>query len=103
MNSENEESRTIPDATISSGSSPTVESSQVTTTSATAEASDFTEAPLVGLCPKPMHEMSEQELREFVTFVRQNRQSVQTFKANVNAATTKRKIPQVREGFEELL
>ena len=103
MNSENKESRTTPDASISSGSSPTVESSQATITTATVEESDFTEAPLVGICPKPMHEMSDSELREFVTFVRQNRQSVQTFRASVNAATTKRKVPRVLEGFEELL
>lgn len=46
----------------------------------------FLEAPLVGLCPKPLNTMTEDELRTFVQKQRSLRESRQTFKAAVVAA-----------------
>jgi hypothetical protein len=44
---------------------------------------NFLEAPLVGLCKKPLNELSEAELRNFVQDQRALRESRQTFKARV--------------------
>ena len=47
---------------------------------------DFLTAPLVGLCPKPVDQMTDEELRLHVMQVQQYRQSFQTFKAEVEQA-----------------
>ena len=39
--------------------------------------------PLVGLCRKPMHLMSDEEKRLHVVYIQQLRQSFQTFKSEV--------------------
>lgn len=68
----------------------------------------FLEEPLIGLCPKPLNEMSEQELREFVQKQRTLRDSRQSFKAAVQAAEesgkpliNKKPVANIFAGFEE--
>lgn len=104
MNSENDQSPTSPKQQDLNTSLATVESSLLT------NMSDFSTQPLttlVGQCPKPMEQMTEAELREFVQQVQNNRASSQTFRASVVAKAEQvlekvRKVETV-EGFEELL
>jgi hypothetical protein len=84
----NETSSTSPIANDSKTSSQTAGSSpaQSTPNGSTSEVEDFLTAPLEGLCPRPMHLMTESELREYVLKVRNHRQSYQSYKAAVEAS-----------------
>lgn len=59
--------------------------------------SSVSDSPLVDLITmqglKPMHEMSDQELTEFVQRLRQNRQSHQTFLATIRAESETNRQP----------
>lgn len=62
--------------------------------------------PVVGLCPKPVEEMDENELREFLRYVQTNRQSAVTFRAEVVKTATKeeeKKQANKSVGFDDLL
>lgn len=52
---------------------------------------DFLEAPLVGLCAKPLHTMPENELRDWVQQQRLNRENRATFKARISAEVVEKK------------
>ncbi len=49
----------------------------------------FMTAPLEGLCPSPMHLMSEEELRAYVVKIRQLRTSHQSFRAEMSKVKEK--------------
>lgn len=72
MNSEKETSVTTPTEKPSSPSSPTAELE-----------TDPNTDPLVGLCPTPLHLMTEEEKRIRVVYLQQMRQSFQTFKSEM--------------------
>ena len=83
MNSENEISPMSQAASNSNISSLNVNSSSPMNPSSQNSEDDFLTAPLKGLMPKPMQEMTEEELRQFAQEIRQMRQSYQTYKAEI--------------------
>ena len=86
MNSTNVESTNILTKTTSSVSSPTpLSASPVSVLSSLIQNPKFTEGPLLSLSPKPMHEMTETELRAEVQHMQSMRQSHHTLRAKVSA------------------
>ena len=89
MNSMPETSPKSPKSTNSNNSSPAATLSPTTSMSDTSqqdspeEMEDFLTAPLMGLCPKPLHLMTEEERKNHVLMLRQLQQSAQTFKAEL--------------------
>lgn len=61
----------------------------------------FLEAPLAGLCTKPMHEMTEEERRAKVMEIRELRANKARFNNRVKEPTEK--VPSVPTGLEDLI
>src|SRR5437899_4246650 len=100
MNSTNETSTPLQTSTNSNDSSQTAESCHTTKDSCStaslatdsskevqnllaSEESDFLTAPLMGICPTPLHLLSDTERKNQVLLLRQLRQSAQTYKAEL--------------------
>ena len=80
--------------------------SLITSTSPTvAKASFLSEAPLLGLCPKPVREMSEQEKRSHLARIRNMRTNFASWRAGVGAESGEGqdKTDAITTGLEDLL
>jgi hypothetical protein len=113
----NEKSETTPTPTSSNSllpedtSSPTTSGLPYNPIGPWDENEEFMTAPLEGLCPHPVHLMTEEEVRNHVMKNQQYRQSYQTFKAEVerneeDKVRVKRTRPQQKitsSGIDDLL
>lgn len=97
MNSNEETSKTEQTPTPSSNSSSTA---SLQNPESLPKKPGYAEDPLVGLCPRPMEEMTEEQLRQFVVDQQTLRSSSQTFKARLGGAGRKEsEKPSVLEDY----
>ena len=60
------------------------------------------EAPLEGLCERPLNTMSDSELRDWVVRIQQNRNSSITFKSRVEAQSEEQKVAKTNKVLQDL-
>lgn len=98
------ESPTLPNAenTVTSSSDAKLKTEEVNLN----EQNPFqTEAPLLGLCPKPMHLMSSEEKRNHLAKIRNMRTNFSSWRAGVGAESGEvvKEVENFTTGLEDLL
>jgi len=63
------------------------------TSSEVVETEEFMTAPLEGLCQQPLHLMTEEQMREWVTRIQMLRTSHQTYRAAMTKQKSEKKEP----------